>query len=123
MGSKPSTVVVVVNKTGLSLCAPVIKMASLASFVFFINLSKVSIKTILLFTTMPANEITPIPLMTIPNGCFVIKSPKTTPTVDIITANKINKVLLKLLNWVKRIKPIKNTAIKKAFCRKALDFC
>ena len=41
----------------------------LTSFVFLNNLSKVSIKTILLLTTIPAKEITPIPLITIPKGC------------------------------------------------------
>ena len=44
------------------------EIQSLALFVFFINRSKVSIKTILLLTTIPARAITPTPDITIPKG-------------------------------------------------------
>ena len=68
IGNNPSTVVVVVSKTGLSLCAPVLIMASLILDVLVFKKSNVSINIILLFTTIPARAITPTPDITIPNG-------------------------------------------------------
>jgi len=38
-----------------------------------------------LFTTTPASEMTPRPVMMIPNGVPVTISPTSTPTIDITT--------------------------------------
>ena len=93
IGSNPSTVVVVVSKTGRNLCAPVLIIASFTVSVLFFKKSNVSINIILLFTTIPARAMTPTPVMTIPNACPVIIKPINTPAVDITTAKRINNPL------------------------------
>ena len=91
IGINPKKVVRVVNKTGLSLWAPVLIIASRTLSPFFLKLLYVSNTTILLLTTMPAKAITPIPLITIPNGLFVKINPIITPIVEKIIAVKIIK--------------------------------
>ena len=93
IGSRPRTVVVVVSKTGLSLCAPVLMIDSLILEFFVFKKSKVSINIILLLTTIPARAITPTPDITMPKGWAVTISPIKTPAVDIKTAKRINKLL------------------------------
>ena len=91
IGNNPNMVVTVVSSTGRKRCAPVNMIASRVLAVVCLMRSKVSINTMLLLTTMPANAITPMPPMTMPNGWPVTNRPTNTPSVDITTALKIKK--------------------------------
>ena len=91
-GISPKIVVAVVNKIGLNLCLQVfITTSSLdklgnSSF----RRLKVSINTMLLFTTIPDRATMAIPVIVVLNGLPVINNPISTPTIDIKTALKTN---------------------------------
>ena len=89
IGSTPNIVVAVVSRTGRKRCAPVRMIASRGDAAVLTMRSKVSIRTMLLLTTIPASAMTPIPLITMPKGCSIMSRPSMTPTVDIMTAERI----------------------------------
>ncbi len=76
-----------------------------------------------LFTTTPASEITPIPVITMTNGIWKKTKPNKTPAVDIITDVITIKGLLMELNCDMRINAIRKRAIRNATERKSIDSC
>ena len=86
-------VVMVVSMTGRRRWAPVLRIASFTSLVVSFRRSKVSISTMLLFTTMPASAMTPMPDMMMPKGWPMTSRPMSTPTVDMMTAERISVAL------------------------------
>lgn len=87
VGTRPKTVVAVVNNTGLNRSLPVLIIASRTEIVPSLNLLNVSINTILLFTTIPASAIVPTPDIVILKVEPVIRRPRKTPAVESITAD------------------------------------
>ena len=82
-------VVTVVNNTGLSLLIHVSAINSVAglSGKSNLNLLKVSISTILLFTTIPAKPTRAVPVIMVDGSDPVTVKPKNTPAVE----NKTDK--------------------------------
>ena len=76
---------------------------------FFILL-KVSIKTILLFTTIPARPTNAVPTIIVEGSELVIVNPRNTPAVENNTDINITIGCVILLNWVTNIMNIKNNA-------------
>jgi len=87
-GRSPNMVVAVVNKIGRNLCLQVfIITSSLDRFGNSpVNLLKVSIRTMLLFTTIPDKATIEIPVIVVLKGLPVINNPTNTPTIDMNTA-------------------------------------
>ena len=87
-GRRPKMVVVVVNRIGLRRCLQAFIITS--SFERFgnspVNLLNVSIRTILLFTTIPDKATIAIPFIVVLKGFPMIIRPTKTPTTDINTA-------------------------------------
>ena len=75
--------------------------------------------TMALFTTMPASEMMPTPVMMMPKGMRNTISPSSTPTVDMITEVRMMKGLTSELNCEMRMKPMRKSAIRNAVVRKA----
>ena len=84
---------VVVRRIGLNLCIHAILIILVISSwgISLLSLLNVSIKTILLLTTIPARVTIEIPVIVELKGLLVIRSPNRTPTKDITTADKINR--------------------------------
>ena len=78
-----------------------------------------SISTMLLFTITPALAITPMPVITTPNGWPITSSPSSTPKVDITTAVSTRPTEVSLLNCASRIAKIRKIAVPNALSRKA----
>ena len=90
IGISPTIVVTVVSKTGRRRIAQVRRTASNASLPRRRNTLYVSMKTMLLLTTMPASVMTPILLMMTPNGIPATRWPSRTPPVENTTAVRMS---------------------------------
>jgi hypothetical protein len=74
-----------------------------------------------LFTTTPASEITPTPVMMMPNGMRNTISPSSTPTVDMMTDVMMMNGFSTELNCDIRMNPISSSAIRNAMPRNRID--
>ena len=74
---------------------------------------------IALFTTIPAREMMPTPVLMMPNGIRKIIRPISTPIVDMMTEVRMITGFTTELNWLIRMKPISRSAVRKAPPRKA----
>ena len=72
-----------------------------------------------LFTTIPASEMMPTPVLMIPKGILKIISPRSTPTVDMRTEVRMMTGFTTELNWLIRMKAIRSSAVRNAPPRKA----
>ena len=79
--------------------------------------------TIELFTTIPANEMIPIPVMITTKGMRKIIKPNSTPMVDNSTDVMIMNGLITELNWLTRISAITITAVINAPRRNSCASC
>ena len=112
-------VVTAVSKTGRKRTRPARKAASLAPYPRFRYSLKVSISTMLLFTTMPASAMTPSPLMTMPKGWAVAHRPSMTPPVDSRIADMVTKACHAELNCTISTISISSNDSEKAWLRNA----
>ena len=89
----PNPVVNVVKNTGLNRCMPVwtIICCKDQSECSFFRTLKVSTRTILLFTIIPASATIPIPVSNTLKGWPVVSNPSKTPEVESNTEERINK--------------------------------
>ena len=108
-----------VRTTGLNRASPAWKAACFAAYPFLRNSLKVSINTMLLFTTTPASAMIPRPDMTIPNGLSIIQSPKNTPPDDRIMADIVTIVCQAELNCSIKTSTIRHIDSAKDEPRKA----
>ena len=74
-----------------------------------------------LFTTTPASEITPMPVIMTPNGFCVISKFANTPISDKITEVMIMNVAFMESNCATMIKATNSTAITNDFAMKTCD--
>ena len=90
-GSKPNTVVIVVSNTGRRRWEVARTITALISSCGceLRTWLKVSIRMMLLLTTMPASATTPTPVSKVLNGFPSTSKPSSTPAVDITTASRI----------------------------------
>ena len=82
MGNSPKIVVTVVSNTGRRRCAQALSDASMALIPECLRRLNVSIKTMELFTTIPANATMPVPVMMIEKVCPVTIIPIKTPAIE-----------------------------------------
>ena len=92
MGVSPAIVVIVVRRTGLILASAVLTIAS--SLGIYCEYSEyVSIKTILLLTTIPAKATIPVPVIMMEKVWSITSIPIKTPDVERTTASNTNTEL------------------------------
>ena len=118
IGNSPKIVVTAVSNTGRNRTRPARNAASLARYPRRRYSLKVSIKTILLLTTMPASAITPRPDMTMPNGRPVIHKPRHTPPVDKTIADIVTNACQPELNCTISTISINTSDTAKALIKK-----
>ena len=76
----------------------------------------------LLFTITPALAMTPMPVITTPNGWPMTMRPSSTPMVESTTAVSTRPTEVSLLNCASRIAKIRKIAAPNAFSRNAPAF-
>ena len=76
-----------------------------------------SMRTMALFTTIPASEMMPTPVMIMTKGMSKTMRPMSTPTVDMTTEVRMMNGLTTELNWLIRMKAMSSMAVRKAPAR------
>ena len=80
-------------------------------------------RTMALFTTTPASDITPTPVMMMPKGWRCRARPRKAPPRESTTVTMIRKGWLMELNWATSTRKMSSTATAKAWPRKVSDSC
>ena len=135
-GIKPRMVVMAVNSTGRKRVRPASTMTSISSGLASLSLSSMpnssflravnclmkSIKTMALFTTIPASEMIPIIVIMMTNSMRKMTRPRNTPIREKTTVTRMMNGVEAELNWLTRMRKIKNTAMSRAPERKLNSF-